>query len=489
METHTEKIYFVSHSKEKFEEINKINKLLETEVAEIQRLPNIILEQYEMDIPELQTEYVDELIKKKALEAFKTLHRPLLVEHTALKIHAFNELPGMQTRHFYTKMGYKSIVDYCNYKKDFGAVAESIFCYCDGRQFLIERAEDKGEIKKDIEEISDCFDWDKIFCPFDQNPENKTYAEMGEQKNKRSMRRKAYENLRKNSKFKLYKPSSGLSNDDKIKKLAGLVKERKVLLFLGAGISASIGFPSWNKLIKEMGEKEGFDGELFGLYGNNMMLAEYAYGKNENSTYGFLRKTLDIKDKADLTTKLDDSFIYNAIYELNFPVIYTTNYDHLLEEYYDRKKHRYSKVVNIEDMRNVNFSNSDNTRIMKFHGDIDDKESIVLSEKKYFGRMDFQSFMDIQFQSDILQYHVLYLGYSLSDINIKLMLYLAGKRWENSEEVNESYIFTATPNEIQEEVFEKNGIVTILGEGTDKKKGTETFLDKLLEYIKEPCIK
>lgn len=479
MEQQMIKLYFVSNNKEKFQEIKGI---LEQKEEKNSGIVNIEVEWKMMDIPELQTDSVEKLIKQKALVAFKEIHRPLIVEHTALRINAFNNLPDLQTRHFYVRMGYKAIVDYCNYKQDFDAAAETILCYCDGRRFFVEKAEEKGEIKKDVELFGDSFDWDIFFCPSENNKEKKTYAELGTKKNDRSMRKKACEKLRKQIVCSQTGSYMSISNDNEIKELADLIKKRKVLLFLGAGISASIGFPTWNGLIEKLGKREGFEKELFELYGNNMMLAEYADYKN--NVYELLKETFTLEGKENIQKLLYKSDIYKALYELDFPVVYTTNYDHLLEEYYREKRHKYIKVVNIEDMNKINVFDRDNTRIMKFHGDIDDEESIVLSESEYFGRMNFQSFMDVQFQADILQYHVLYLGYSLSDINIKLMLYLAGKRWKDNKDIKKSYIFTSTPNEVQEVVFKKNGITMITGKDADKEKSTREFLERILEIIK-----
>ena len=76
--------------------------------------------------------------------------------------------------------------------------------------------------------------------------------------------------------------------------------------------------------------------------------------------------------------------------------------------------------------------------------------------------------MDIQLQADLLKYHVLYLGYSLSDINVKRIFYLARKRWEQGQTTKASYIVTATPNLLQKEVFQCNDIITFSGRGTDK---------------------
>ncbi len=438
------KIYFVSKSKEKYQEI--------------QQIADIKVYLLEREIAELQTTEVEKLVKAKALEAFKMVRRPVLVEHTALRIHAFQGLPGLQTSYFYSKMGYEAIMKYCDFKKDFGARAESTFCLCDGKHFIIGKGKEEGFIIGQAEYPGkEGFAWDAIFYPSEDNKEKKTYAQMGEEKNKRSMRKKAWDDLKKRLEIEPIKKMEE-NSEDEINELARLIKEKKVLLFLGAGISASVGLPSWNKLIEELGKKKGFEEGLFELYGNNMVLAEYANnraGDEESGVYECIKDKLIIKDKK----KLEESEIYAALLQMDFPVIYTTNYDHLLEEYYSMKKRKYAKIVNIGDMEKVE---EGDTRIMKFHGDIDDKESVVLSESQYFGRMDFQNFLDVQFQADILKYHVLYLGYSLSDVNIKLMLYLAGKRWERGQKEDQkkktrgkkSYIFTATPNMVQKTVFE-----------------------------------
>lgn len=106
------------------------------------------------------------------------------------------------------------------------------------------------------------------------------------------------------------------------------------------------------------------------------------------------------------------------------------------------------------------------------------KKKLVLSESQYFARMDFESFMDRQLQRDMQRYHILFLGYSLSDINVKLLLYRA-RCGQHCRQLTD-YIYTATPNQIQREVFHKNGIVTFTGIDADKKEGTLQFLNALL---------
>lgn len=462
------KLFFVSKSKEKFKEIQKLC-----------NFEDATIELYEKDIKELQTETVVELLEHKAMEAFKEVRCPVIVEHTALYIQAFGEMPGLQTGYFYAHMNCQDIVSYCNYKKDFVAVAESFFCFCDGVRFVHSSGKEYGHITEKLPANADAFAWDRIFIPDEDNEKKETYAV---RKEKRSMRKKAWENLRPKIEDWLKGKTRENTFEEDIRELAKLIKEKRVLLFLGAGISASIGFPSWNSLIKELGSREGYDGRLFEVYGDNLTLAEFISREDDEKTYQFLKQRFALDDP--MREKLRTSEIYRILYELDFPVIYTTNYDLLLETYYQMKNHSFNKVAKIEDNENNALGS---TRIMKFHGDIEASENIVLTESQYFGRMDFQDFMDIQLQADLAQYQVLFLGYSISDINIKLLLYNAGKRWKKREGRKKSYVFTATPNPIQKAVFEKNDIVSIsMADILDKECATLEFLkilSKEIEYL------
>ena len=61
-------------------------------------------------------------------------------------------------------------------------------------------------------------------------------------------------------------------NNSELKKA---IKDKNVILFVGAGISATLGLPTWNDLVAKMGEDLGFDADLFQQYGDNLILAEY----------------------------------------------------------------------------------------------------------------------------------------------------------------------------------------------------------------------
>lgn len=463
-----EKIYFVTSSIEKYEETKRLFDCSGKK-----------LELYKEKINELQTEDNEILIKKKAFEAYQKIRRPLIVEHTALYIHAFKNLPGHQTSHFYSRLGCEEIVSYCKYKNDFKACAESVFCFCDGKQYILGKGKEDGTINRKIDDSTkDAFAWDRIFIPTENNPEKHTCNLLKSKDSSFLMRGKAWKDLKREMESKL---EEDIDTDEDLSELVNLIKQRKVMLFVGAGISASVGLPNWDKLISSLGEKEGFEGDLFKSHGDYMLLAEHIENNRKNEVYDLLKEMMDIEENRDLKIKLKSSEIHRIIKELDFPVIYTTNFDHLLEEYFKMNGHSINKVVSIDDMEKLDYGDK-STRIMKFHGDIDDKESIVLTESQYFERMDFKSFMDIQLQADMLRYNLLFLGYGMSDINVKFLLYSIRKHWKKEQK---AFIYTATPNQVQKHVFAEKKIVAFSGSSPDKQKGTLEFLKKLYYLVKE----
>lgn len=261
------------------------------------------------------------------------------------------------------------------------------------------------------------------------------------------------------------------------KELKKAIKEKNVILFVGAGISATLGLPTWDSLITEIGNNLGYDADLFKQYGDSLILAEYYVILK--GRIGELRSWMDQKWNIS-KKKIKDSKIHEMIVKLDFPTIYTTNYDHCLERAFDAWNKNYQKIVDVDDL--VSLDNS-TTQIIKFHGDTISDESIVLTESSYFERLNFESPLDIKLRSDMLGKTILFVGYSLSDINIRLLIYKLDQLWKksNASKRPQSYIFLPTPNSIQQKIFENRGITTIIGEGLDPKESTENFLNSLLD--------
>lgn len=259
------------------------------------------------------------------------------------------------------------------------------------------------------------------------------------------------------------------------KELSKLIQEKKVILFAGAGISKNLGLPNFSELIDQMSRELGYDPDIFKLKGNYQVLSEYY--ELEKGTLGQLRSWMDVEWHKDIETQIPKSDVHRLICDLNFPSIYTTNYDRGLELALDYYKKDFCVIKKIHDFREI----TDNKiQIIKFHGDLTDDSSIVLTESSYFERMNFENPLDIKLRSDMLEKSFLFLGYSLDDSNLRMILYRLNKLWQNNPfNKPNSYVFMGNSNEIQEKVLKSRGIETIVSEETDIKEGLIKFLKSL----------
>lgn len=263
---------------------------------------------------------------------------------------------------------------------------------------------------------------------------------------------------------------------DMYKDIKEKLRSNNMIVFVGAGVSATLRLPTWGQLIDEMAKMLGYDPLVFKSLGDYLSLAEYLFLDKKNLTVlqTWIKKNWTIADEI-----IGESEIYNAIASMNCKLIYTTNYDHTLETAFKIKGKKVRSIVRVSDLVDV----SDvETLVIKFHGDMDDTESIVLAESSYFERMDFESPLDIKLRSDMLGKSILFIGYSLSDINIRILLYKLDQLWKKSNvsaERPKSYIFLAKPDPIQEKIFNKRGIIPIVGNSLNESENLKEFLQKI----------
>jgi NAD-dependent SIR2 family protein deacetylase len=125
--------------------------------------------------------------------------------------------------------------------------------------------------------------------------------------------------------------------------LVAAVKSRSAMLFVGAGVSRTLGLPSFGELIDDMGRELGYDPELFSSYGALWTLAEYY--KREHGTLGDLRSRLDSAwhSGIDIAT----SPIHRYLVRLQPALLYTTNWDRWLERAFDHYGVTYQTVRHV----------------------------------------------------------------------------------------------------------------------------------------------
>eukprot|EP00913_Durusdinium_trenchii_P004200 g3892.t1 len=229
--------------------------------------------------------------------------------------------------------------------------------------------------------------------------------------------------------------------------LARAIKDKRAILFVGAGVSMNLGLPSWHSLTLQMIHESGLNEILLDRPDiTYQTVAEYYLIKN--GKLEDLHAWLEVEEAT--VNKLQQSEIHRLIVSLDFPVIYTTNYDRNLEKAYELHGRDFVKITKPGD---VVRAADGRTEIVKFHGDFDDPASLVLTESHHFERLFFDAPLDVKLRSDALGKTVLFIGYSMSDINIRLLFYRLWRTWvESDEELARppSFVFMPDPDPIQE---------------------------------------
>lgn len=174
-------LYFVSNNQYKLREVQNI--LSDS---------SLTIKPFESKIDEIQSDNANLIIKDKLLKAFKIVKRPVFVEHTGLYIKDFGNLPGGLTQVIWDSLQADKFCSYFGNNANNLAEAKTIIGYCDGKKIMTFEGSINGKISSSPQGNKD-FQWDCVFIP---SGYEKTFAELGEEKNNISMRKIALEKLK-----------------------------------------------------------------------------------------------------------------------------------------------------------------------------------------------------------------------------------------------------------------------------------------------------
>lgn len=247
----------------------------------------------------------------------------------------------------------------------------------------------------------------------------------------------------------------------------------KLIVFVGAGVSCNVeGMPSWNTLVTKMADsikytrcsscKEKVKGcndtcKFKNNYSTDeyLKIPQYVYNKSQRL---YKQVLLDNIANEDVNAPLS-----NAIVELGPAHIITTNYDKLIENCECAKQDNFDVIVNDKDLLN----SEKNKYIIKMHGDIECPETIVLKEADYLEYSQKHVLIEMFVKSLLADHTILFLGYSLNDYNIKLIIswinYIRTQNKALKEDKKFGYIVVddAKMPVSQKKYFEKNNIGVI----------------------------
>jgi non-canonical purine NTP pyrophosphatase (RdgB/HAM1 family) len=130
-----------------------------------------------LDIPEIQSLDLHEVVTAKTIEAYQNLRQPVLVEDVALTFNGLGKLPGTFVKWFLQEIGTDGLCELLKDKDDRTATAEILYGLHDGSRIHYFSGLVTGTIAPKPQG-SHGFGWNSVFVPLGQT---KTYAEMGDE--------------------------------------------------------------------------------------------------------------------------------------------------------------------------------------------------------------------------------------------------------------------------------------------------------------------
>jgi hypothetical protein len=269
------------------------------------------------------------------------------------------------------------------------------------------------------------------------------------------------------------------------------LKKERVGLYVGAGISQSVGLPGWSALLNdliELAKKVS--------YKPNEEFISNCYKLAEDPSK-FLILAQELKDflqdtfRKYIIDKFSDncpepSDLHRLLISFPYNFIITTNYDTLLENAYVQVKMKQAKVYTFKDSPDIAYDLW-NTRpfILKAHGDANKtQQGIILTEKDYrqilFQEKGYQSILQSLFTTKT----VLFLGSSMSDPELKLLLSFIHSSFHGGGPTHYALISEKEMNQVEAESWRKNFNIQIIPYSPeDNHKEVHEFLNELKALI------
>lgn len=213
------------------------------------------------------------------------------------------------------------------------------------------------------------------------------------------------------------------------------IKNDRLVVFAGAGVSKDSGIPLWGELIDEV--KKYLNESTY--ESDALKIAQMLYNEKGEKEYNEILKKLIYKSFQRYNE------LHEVIFDLKPQHIITTNYDNCFEEVINVKGLPYSIVSKDIDVPYAKFKNL----LIKYHGDFEN-HNIVFKEDDYLNFNKDHTLKEIFVKSLFSNKIILFIGYRVADVNLKILIkdiqYILKKHHQrayllnHNEEISESEI-------------------------------------------------
>lgn len=222
-------------------------------------------------------------------------------------------------------------------------------------------------------------------------------------------------------------------------------------LFIGSGLSRRYyNLPNWTSLLREMVNKFNQDPYAFRSYEDKASFTDNPYGLNpkiasfieedfnkewflnpniRTLNKEYMQKVFDgcspfkaemayyLKQKSILKSEFKDEVtLLNNIAKKSIAGIISTNYDLFFETYLsDYKVYVGQQALLFSQLQGI-------AEVYKIHGSLNEPQSIIINEKDYKEFKEKREYLAAKLLTIFMEYPIIFMGYSLSDTNIRDIL-------------------------------------------------------------------
>lgn len=253
-----------------------------------------------------------------------------------------------------------------------------------------------------------------------------------------------------------------------LEELFRLIRKEKVVLWIGSGCSTLAGFPSVQQLISKI-ENKLDESQLIELKTISKSYDLQKISEEFSERYKNRKELLKIIIDNYSIQNVSNTKYHKILANIPFiKTIITTNYDTLLEEVYSNKCFVIRDTCDI-----VSKNNNELVEIFKIHGDIINPDKIIITETDYLNFLAYEidkTYINI-IKERLANNTVVFIGYSLEDINIKLLF--------KKLEIKNKKSYFLSPNVLEKQIPKKQSEITYI------KINFEEFTTNLLKNIQD----
>lgn len=201
--------------------------------------------------------------------------------------------------------------------------------------------------------------------------------------------------------------------EQELQRILDASQNNALTFFVGAGVSALSGAPTWKELINAICDKLGRERKNEYASDEYLQIPQmyyYSLGDNKEEYFKFIEAQLH-------STDLLPNTVHREMLNLNLVSFITTNYDTLLEDAAVQYCQSFKVVSRDEDVSTI----FGDRFILKLHGDFKNK-NFVLKEEDYLNYSENFKLIETLVKSIFSTNTVVFIGYGLNDYNIKLIL-------------------------------------------------------------------